>query len=74
MLPYINYGLMALGFSCNRIIKLQKRAIRIICLPNKNAHTELLFRKLNILNVTDMLKLYELKLYYDFALDTIFHY
>ena len=32
MLPYINYGLMVWGFSCNRIIKLQKKAIRIICL------------------------------------------
>ena len=56
MLPYINYGLMVWGFSCNRIIKLQKKTIRIICLTNYNAHTEPLFKKLKILNVTDMLK------------------
>ena len=30
MLPYINYGLMVWGCSCNRIIKLQKKATRII--------------------------------------------
>ena len=58
MLPYINYGLMIWGFSCNRIIKLQKKAIRIIRLTQNNAHTEPLFKKLNILNVTDMLKLH----------------
>ena len=30
MLPHINYGLMIWGFKCNRIIKLQEKAIRII--------------------------------------------
>ena len=56
---------------CNRIIKLQKKAIRIICLTNYNAHTELLFKKLKILNVTDMLKLHELKLYYKYVYTTL---
>ena len=46
MLPYINYDLMVWLFSCNRIIKLQKKAIRIICLTKYNAHTEPLFKKL----------------------------
>ena len=45
MLPYINYGLMAWGFNCNRIIKLQKKAVGIICLAKYNAHTELLLKK-----------------------------
>ena len=71
MLPYINYGLMVWGFSCNRIIKLQKKAIRIICLTNYNAHTEPLFKKLKFLNVTDMLKLHELKLYYKYVHTTL---
>ena len=71
MLPYINYGLMVWGFSCNRVIKLQKKAIRIICLINYNAHTEPLFKKLKILNVTDMLKLHELKQYYKYVHTTL---
>ena len=71
MLPYINCGLMVWGFSCNRIIKLQKKASRIICLIKYNAHTEPLFKKLKILNVTDMLKLHELKLYYKYVHTTL---
>ena len=54
-------------FSCNRIFKLQKKAIRITYLTKYNAHTEPLFKKLKILNVTDMLKLHELKLYYKYV-------
>ena len=45
MLPYINYGLMIWGFKCNRIIKLQKKAIIIICLSKYNSHIESLFKK-----------------------------
>ena len=67
MLPYINYGLMIWGFKCNRNIKLQKKAIRIICLSKYNSHTESLFKKLKILNVTDMLQLQELKCYYKYV-------
>ena len=71
MLPYINYSLMVWDFSCNRIINLQKKAIRIIFLTKYNAHTEPLFKKLKILNVTDMLKLHELKLYYKYVYTTL---
>ena len=66
MLPYIKYGLMAWGFKCNIIIKAQKKAVKIICLEEYNAHTEPLFNKQNILNITDMLALLELKLYYKY--------
>ena len=58
MLPYISYDLMVWGFSCNRIIKLQKKVIRIIYLAKYNAHTEPLSKKMCILIVTDMLKLH----------------
>ena len=71
MLPNMNHGLMVWGISCNRIIKLQKKAIRIICLTQYNAHTEPLFKKLKILNVTNMLKLHELKLYFKYVHTTL---
>ena len=71
MLPYINCGLKVWSFSCNRIIKLQKKAIRIISSTKYNAHTEPLFKKLKLLNVTDMLKLHELKLHYKYVHTTL---
>ena len=48
----------------NLILEIDETIIkkRIICLTKYNAYTEPLFKKLKILNVTDMLKLHELKL------------
>ena len=69
MLPYINHGLM--GFNSDGIIKLQKKAVRIICLSKYNAHIEPYVKKLNILNVTDMPKLHELTLYYRYVYMTV---
>jgi hypothetical protein len=66
MLPYINYGIMAWCLNCNKNIKLQGKN-RIIYLAKYNAHTDPLFKKLNILNVTNMLTLHELILYFNYA-------
>ena len=60
----LNYSLLAWGYDCNRLVKLQKRIIRIITLSRYNAHTEPLFKKLELLNITDMLKHNTLKFYY----------
>ena len=40
IVPHINYCIMVWGFQTNRIIKLQKKALRIITLSNYNSHTE----------------------------------
>lgn len=45
IVPHINYCIMAWGFQTNRIIKLQKKALRIITLSNYNSHTEPLHKK-----------------------------
>ena len=47
ILSHLNYGLTAWGYRCDRIKKLQKKAIRIICLSKYNAHTDPLFKSLN---------------------------
>ena len=60
----IIYSLLAWGYDCNRIAKTQKRIIRNICNQKYNAHTEPLFKKLNLLKVEDILDLYTLKFYY----------
>ena len=60
----LNYSLLAWGFDCDRLIKLQKKIIRIICSSKYNAHTEPLFKTLKLLKLTDMMKLNTLKFYY----------
>ena len=57
---------MAWGYQCNRIIKLQKRALRIISKSKYNAHTEPLLKLHNILKIPDILTLQTLKFFYKF--------
>ena len=63
---HLNYGLFAWGFESNRIIKLQKRCVRIITRSTYNAHTQPLMKQLNILSVPDMLLLNSMKFYYKY--------
>ncbi len=41
ILPHINYGLVAEGYSSDRITTLQKNAIRTISLSKYNSHINL---------------------------------
>ena len=66
-LSHLSYGLTAWGYRCDRIKKLQKKAIRIICLSKYNAHTNPQFKCLKLLKVEHILKLQELKLYHTFS-------
>ena len=60
----LNYSLLAWGFNCSRLKILQKKAIRVICNSKYNAHTEPLFKALDILKLEDLCKLNTLKWYY----------
>ena len=42
------------GYENEKIFKLQKKAIRIISLAKYNAHTEPLFKTLNLLKINDI--------------------
>ena len=57
---------MAWGYKGNRLIKIQKRAVRIITLSGYNSHTEPLFKQLNLLKIEDQLKLQKLKFYFKY--------
>ena len=61
---YLNYGILCWGYKASKISVLQKKAIRTITSSKYNAHTQPLFKRLNILTVQDILirKLY--KFYY----------
>jgi hypothetical protein len=74
ILSHLNFGILAWGYKCNRIVKLQKKAIRILSISKYNAHTEPLFKKLNLLKVEDILKLHELKFYYKYKHERLPHY
>ena len=74
ILPHLNYGIMTWGYKCDRINKLQKKAIRIVSLSKYNAHTEPIFKRLHLLKVADILKIQELKFYYRFMHNTLPRY
>ena len=64
ILPHMIYGILAWGRHTKVIHKIKKRAIRIIAASKYNAHTEPLFKQLNLLKACDICKLQELKCYH----------
>ena len=64
IMPHILYGILAWGHQTNRLDKLQKRAVRVICNAKYNAHTFPLFKSLRILKVQDVFRLTALKWYF----------
>ena len=74
ILPHINYGLLLWGHSCDRILKLQKKAVRIITLSKYNSHTDPIFKSLKLLKVHDIFVLFQLKFYHKYVNDVIPNY
>ena len=58
VLPYLNYGILIWGDTCksylDKLIKLQKWAIRTVSNSHYRSHTGPIFAKYNVLTVTDM--------------------
>ncbi len=55
-------------------IDYKKNILRIICISKYNAHTEPLFKSLNLLKVSDILQLQLLKFYYKYKNRTLPYY
>ena len=51
ILPHPQYCILSWGFKSGTILKLQKRAVRIIRCSKYNAHTEPLLKTLNLLKI-----------------------
>ena len=66
ILPHLNYFITAWSYQCNKIIKLQKKALRTVSVCSYNAHTEPLFNNLRLPKIKDMLTLQTLKMYHKF--------
>ena len=64
ILPHLNYEILAWGYQAKRLNLIQKRAVRILTVSKYNSHTEPLFEQTNILKVSDIYTLNEMKLYY----------
>ena len=62
----LNYCILAWGFNCGRLKKLQKKAIRIVCNGKYLEHTTPLLKKLEILKLEDMFVLCMLKWYFKY--------
>ena len=54
MLPHLHYCILSWGSQCQEIYFLQKRAIRNIEKAPYRAHTEPIFKSLNLIKVEDM--------------------
>ena len=67
ILPHLQFGITCWGFETSRIIKLQKRAMRIMTLSKCNAHTEPFFKELKLLEVKDIFDVQCMKFWYKFT-------
>ena len=74
ILSKINYGILTWGYESESILKLQKKAVRIIALANYNAHTEPIFKKLSILKIHDLFSICQLKLYHNYLNELLPHH
>jgi len=63
-----------LGLSAKAISKLQKKAIRHVTKRKYNAHTEPLFKILNVLTLSDMLKRKTYNFYFRLSHNSLPHY
>ena len=71
LLPHINYCILSWGYKCDRIKKIQKRAIRLINLSKHNAHTEPIFKQFKLLKVNHILQMQEFNFYHTFKNNTL---
>ena len=67
ILSHLQFGITNWGFEWERISKLQKRTLSIMTNSSYNAHTEPLFKKLNLLRVKDIFDIQCLKFWYKFV-------
>ena len=66
ILPHLQYGILIWGFCLGRLQKLQKRSVRIITRSKYNAHTDPVFKSLNLLKLKDLFELSVFKIYFKF--------
>ena len=71
ILSHLQFGITCWGFEWNRIFKLRKRALRIMTNSKYNAHTEPLFKELEMLKVSDIFDVQCMKFWYKFVIKSL---
>ena len=74
VLPHFQFSISNWGFKANKIVRLPKRAIRVITNSKYNAHVEPLLKKLNLSKISDIFRNSLLKLYYKYKSGNLPHY
>ena len=74
ILPYLNYALLIWGHNQGKLIKQQKKIVRIISKNKYNAHTEPIFKKLKLLKLPDLYRHQALVFYYKYKHETLPQY
>ena len=64
--PHLNYDILVWGFKMERLQLLLKQSLRIIANSNFYAHTDRLFKRMNILKVGDIFNLKQIIFYKKF--------
>ena len=64
ILPHFHYCILSWGFRMGRLKLLQKRAVCVMSGSRYNAHTDPLFKKLNLVKLSDLFTLNAYKIYY----------
>ncbi len=71
ILSHLNFCILAWGYKCYGIVKLQNKNSRILSLSKYNAHTEPTFKRFKLLKVSDILIMQKLKFYYKFIYEKL---
>ena len=74
MLPHLHYCILSCGSQCQEIYLLQKHAIRNIKKALYRAHTEPIFKSLNLIKVEYMYYLAIIKIYSKPINNNLLHY
>ena len=67
----MNYCILSWGYKCDRIIKIQKIAIRLINISICNAHTKPIFKQFKLLKVNHILQMQAFTFYHKFKNNTL---
>ena len=67
ILSHLQFAITSWEFEWERLSKLQKRAIRILTNSRYNAHTDSLFKSLNLLKIKDIIDVQCMKFWYKFV-------
>ena len=68
---HINYGILLWGQDPQRLVTMQKKAIRAVTSSKYNSHTEMSFKHLKILKIQDVFNLRCLKFLYSIRNDLV---